>query len=228
LLIALVVLIALAWLLDANILEPAAPEAGSVTPTLAPLWSVDAASIILIRIEDLKGGTHVELQKNQKGIWLVMDLPTVEADQTAVTSAVNSLAKVQIMRDYGEDLKPEEFGLEKPNYLLTVKTSNATYVLEIGALNPTGTGYYARMENTKKILGVKTSLLSSIIGYLANKPLPATVTPTFTITPTVTPTPTNTATPTVTPTMETPVGSGTPATETPGTPVPTVTLTPTS
>lgn len=223
LLIALVVLIALAGLLDSNILQPAPTEPGTVTATIAPLWSVDGASINLIRIEDLKAGTHVELQKNTKGTWMVMDIPAVEADQTAVTTVVTSIAKVLIYREYGEDLKPEEYDLDKPNYKMTVKTSDGkSFVLEIGAMNPTQTGYYVRMEGTKKIVAVRTSFLSSIIGWVSNKPLPATFTPTFTTTSTITPTPTDTptstmtATETATPTM----------TETPGTP--TVTLTPTS
>jgi hypothetical protein len=229
LLIALVVLIALAALLDSNILEPAAPEPGSVTPTLAPLWTVDAASINLIRIEDLKQGTHVELQKDLKGTWLVMDLPAVEAETTALDTAVTNLAKMVINRDYGEDLNPDEFGLAPDTYLLlTVKTSDGkSFELEIGALNPTGSGYYVRMkDDPKRIYGVRNTTLSGIIGWLTSKPVPATITPTFTVTPTITTTPTVTSTPTETPTVsptETPT-----IPETPGTPVPTLTLTPTS
>ena len=222
LLIALVVLIALAGLMDSNILQPAPTEPGSVTPTLEALWSVDSASINLIRIEDLKSGTHVEVQKNTAGTWLVMDIPSVEADQAKVTSALAALAKMQIYRDYGENLKPEEYDLDKPLYKLTIKTAEAkTYVLEIGAPTPTGTGYYVRLEGANSIVGVRSSFLSPVIDFLTNKPLPATATPTFTITPTITATPTITPTFTLTPTItETPS-----VTPTPETPVPSVTLT---
>jgi len=224
LLIALVVLIALAGLLQSNIIKPAPTEAGSVTATLAPLWSVDSASINLIRIEDLKNGTHVEVQKNTAGTWLVMDIPSVEADQAKVTAALGSLAKMLVYRDYGENLKPAEYDLDKPLYKLTVKTADGkTFVMEIGAPTPTGTGYYVRLEGAKNIVGVRSSLLSPVIDFLTNKPLPATATPTFTITPTITATPTVTPTFTLTPTItETPS-----VTPTPVTPVPTVTLTPT-
>jgi hypothetical protein len=225
LLIALVVLIALAGLLDSNILQPAPTEPGSVTPTLAPLWSVDSASINLIRIEDLKNGTHVEVQKNLAGTWLVMDIPSAEADQSKVTAALSSLAKMLVYRDYGDNLKPEEYDLDKPLYKLTVKTAEAkTFVMEIGAPTPTGSGYYVRLEGAKNIVGVRSSLLSPVIDFLTNKPLPATATPTFTITPTVTATPTVTPTVTLTPTI-----TDTPSeTPTPETLVPSVTLTPTS
>jgi hypothetical protein len=196
LLITLAVLIVLAGLLDSNILQPAPTEAGSVTATLAPLWSVDGESINLIRIEDLTNGTHVEVQKNQKGTWLVMDIPSEEADQSKVAAVINSLSKLQVYHDYGEDLKPEEFNLDKPLYKLTVKTADAkTFVLEIGAVTPTGTGYYVRMEGSKKIVSVQSAFLSSAIDFLSNKPLPATETPTPTITPTETPLPTDTPTP---------------------------------
>jgi hypothetical protein len=193
LLIALVVLIGLAGLLQSNIIKPAPTEAGSVTATLAPLWSVDSASVNLIRIEDLKNGTHVEVQKNTAGTWLVMDIPSVEADQAKVTAALGSLAKMLIYRDYD---------LDKPLYKLTVKTADAkTFVLEIGAPTPTGTGYYVRLEGAKNIVGVRSSLISPVIDFLTNKPLPATATPTFTITPTITATPTVTPTFTLTPTI---------------------------
>jgi hypothetical protein len=239
LLIALVVLIALAGLLESNIINPATTKTGSTTPTLAPLWTVDEASINLIRIENLKSKTMVELQKDQQGTWLVMDIPAVEADQTTVKSAVTSLAKLIVTRDYGEGLDAEEFNLKNPDYKLTVRTADGKeFILEIGALNPTGTGYYVRLLNTTRIVGVGNTVLSPIIGYLTNKPVPPTVTPTFTITPTFTATPTATGTPTLTATIgsptATPTESGTPSavvvTVTPGTAVPvaTTTLTPTS
>jgi hypothetical protein len=202
LLIALAVLIALAGLLNSNILQPAPTKAGSTTPTLAPLWSVDSESINLVRIEDLQNGTHVEIQKNEKGTWLVMDIPSAEADQSKVTTAISSLAKLLVFRDFGENLKPEEFNLDKPLYKLTVKTADGkSFVLDIGAKIATGTGYYVRMEGTKNILGVRSSFLDPVIDFLTNKPLPATATPTSTITPTVTTTPTETPTPTLTPTI---------------------------
>ena len=82
LVVVLVILVALAALLDANVLEPATPDPGITTPTLEPLWTVDVLSINLIRIEDLDKGTHVEAQKDLNGTWLVMDLPAVKADTT--------------------------------------------------------------------------------------------------------------------------------------------------
>jgi Domain of unknown function (DUF4340) len=237
LVIAFLVLVGLAWLLDANASMPSPTAApGSVTATSAPLWSVDSASINLIRIEDLTKITKVEVQKNQKGTWVVMDLTPVDADQATVTTALNNLAKITVFHDYGENLDPAEFGLEKPSYLLTVKTADGkAFSLEIGAKNPTGTGYYVRVPNTKKIYDVRNTLLDSVIGFLTNKPLPPTVTPTPTITPTFTQTPTVTNTGTITATVSgtpataTPTVSGTPATATPtvsGTPA-TPTITPT-
>jgi hypothetical protein len=227
LLIALVVLIALAGLLDSNIIQPAPTEAGSVTATLGPLWSVDVASINLVRIEDLKNGTHVEVQKNEKGTWLVMDIPSAEADQTKVEAALSSLSKMLIYRDYGESLKPGEFELDKPDYLLTVKTADGqSFALEIGALNPTGSGYYVRMQGTTRIVSVRSALIQPAIDFLASKPLPATATPTFTITPTSTSTPTVTPTSTPTATIGSPTATPT-VPETPGTPVSSATLTPT-
>jgi len=227
LVIAFLVLVGLAWLLDANasIPKPTIP-AGSMTATTAPLISVDSASINLIRIEDLTKGTKVEVQKNAKGTWVIMDLTPVEADQTTITSAVTNLAKITVFHDYGENLDPAEFGLAKPSYKLTVQTADgkSPFILLIGAMNPTATGYYVQRPNEKRILSVRSSVLSPVINFLTNKPLPPTITPTPTVTPTITPTPTITNTGTITVTV-----SGTPATATPtvsGTP-PTATVTPT-
>jgi hypothetical protein len=232
LLIALVVLIALAGLLDSNFIRPAPTQPGSMTATLAPLWSVDQASINLIRIEDLKNGTHVEIQKNEKDTWLVMDIPAVEADQSKVAAVLTALSTMTVYRDYGENLNPAEYELDKPDYLLTVKTADGkSFTLEIGALMPTQTGYYVRMQGTTRIIGVRTTLLQSAIDMLTSKPLPATVTPTPTVTPTATSTPTVTPTSTPTATVGSPTATPTvPETpsDTPGTPVSTETLTATS
>ena len=234
LLVTLAILIVLAALLDANILAPATPRPGSVTPTLEPLWTVDAISINLIRIEDLKQGTHVEVQKDLQGIWLVMDMPAVAAETTKLETAVTNMSKLVISRDYGEDLNPEEFGLGENQYMvLTVKTSDGkTFTLDVGALTPTGSNYYVRMhDHPERIYGVKAATLSAIIGWLTAKPVPPTITPTFTITPTSTLTPTETATPTETPTAtptEIPITETATVSDTPGTPVPAETPTPTS
>jgi hypothetical protein len=256
LVIAFVVLIGLAWLLDANasIPSPTVP-AGSVTATLAPLWSVDSASINLIRIEDPTKSTKVEIQKNLKGTWVIMDLTPVDADQTTVTNVLTNIAKITVFHDYGETLDPAEFGLARPSYLLTIKTADGkSFSLEIGALNPTATGYYVRIPGTKRIYTVRLALLSQVIGFLENKPVPPTITPTPTVTPTITMTPTVTNTGTIpvtvpgSPATTTPTVSGTPATATttatvsgtpatatitptisgtPGTAIPSLTLTPT-
>jgi hypothetical protein len=243
LVIAFLVLVGLALLLDANASMPSPTiPAGSFTATTVPLWSVDSASINLIHIENLTNGTKVEIQKNQKGTWVVMDLTPVDADQTVISNALTNLAQIAVFHDYGENLDPAEFGLAKPSYLLIVKTADGkSFSLEIGVKNPTATGYYVRVLNTKKIYTVRATLLDSVIGFLTNKPLPATITPTPTVTPTVTPPPTITNTGTITVTVTetpgtpTPTVSGTPATATitptvsgtPGTAVPSPTITPT-
>jgi len=243
LVIAFLVLIGLAWLLDTNASMPAPTlKPGSITATTAPLWSVDSASLNLIRIEDETTGTKVEIQKNQQGTWVVMDLTPVEADQAAITGDLANLALIPVFHDYGEGLDPAEFGLAKPSFLLTLKTADGkSFSLEIGAKNPTSTGYYVRVPGTTKIVAVRASVLDPVIGFLTNKPLPPTITPTPTVTPTITPTPTITNTGTITITVPptagtlTPTVSGTPATATitptvsgtPGTAVPSATLTPT-
>ncbi|HEY5118802.1 MAG TPA: DUF4340 domain-containing protein [Anaerolineales bacterium] len=239
LVIAFVFLVGLAWLLDANALMPSPTvRPGSVTPTAAPLWSVDSASINLVRIEDETTGTKVEIQKNQKGTWVIMDLTPLEANQETITAQLTNFALIPVFHDYGESLDPAEFGLAKPSYLLTIKTADGkSFALEIGAKNPTATGYYVRVPGTKRIVTVRANLLDPVIGFLINKPLPPTITPTPTVTPTITNTGTITITVTETPTASpvTPTVSGTPATATitptvsgtPGTAVPSATLTPT-
>jgi hypothetical protein len=238
LVIAFVVLVGLAWLLDANASMPSPTvRPGSITPTAAPLFSVDSASINLIRIEDEITGAKVEIQKNQMGTWVIMDLTPVEANQDTITAQLANLAVIPVFHDYGESLDPAEFGLDKPSYLLTVKTADGkSFALEIGAKNPTATGYYVRVPGTKRIVTVRANLLDTVIGFLSNQPLPPTITPTPTLTPTITNTGTITVTETPTSSPVTPTVSGTPATATitptvsgtPGTAVPSVTLTTTS
>jgi hypothetical protein len=201
LIVVFVVMLGVAWILETSA-RSITPIPGSVTPTVAPIWSLDQGNITMVRIEDLKSNTKVELRKSQKGVWKIMDLPPVEADQSYVKSMVGTISKLEVIYNYGEDLNPADFELDKPDYLLTVLTSDGvTHSLQIGAKTTDQQGYYVRIPGEKRILVVSTTSLSGIIGYLTHKPLPPTITPTITSTPTITLTPTITETPTATITL---------------------------
>jgi hypothetical protein len=201
LIVVFVVMIGVAWVLETSA-QTETPLPGSVTPTIAPIWSVDTGNIKKVIIEDVKSGTKVQLEKNLKGQWKIIELPPILADQSNVINMLSSIAKITILYDYGEDLNPADFELDKPDYRLTVETSDGvSHTLEIGAQTTDQQGYYVRVPGEKRILVVSTSTLSGVIGYLTHEPLPATITPTVTSTPTITLTPTITETPTPTITL---------------------------
>jgi Domain of unknown function (DUF4340) len=201
LIVVFIVMIGVAWILETSA-KSETPMPGSVTPTVAPIWSVDTGNIKVIEISDLKGFNKVRLEKNQKGTWKIMDLPVVVADQGNVANILASIAKINVLYDYGEDLNPADFELDKPDYELMIQTTDGvTHTLDIGAQTTDQQGYYVRLPGEKRILVVSTSALSGVIGYLTNEPLPATITPTVTSTPTITMTPTITETPTPTVTL---------------------------
>jgi hypothetical protein len=186
LLVIFLLLIAAAAFLDRP-QATATPLSGSVTPTLAPLWTLNQADITEVRIEDLKNKdvSAVDLRKDPEGKWVLFGMLTGdsrlsrEANQDTVTSSISQIAQISPSSDFGENLNLPDFGLDRTGYLLTVKTSDGiTQSLEVARdLTPSKTGFYIMIEGSKRVYTVPKSVLQSFVDFLLTQPVLATVTP---------------------------------------------------
>lgn len=166
--------------------ETATLASGSVTPTLSPLWQIQA-DITEVRFEDLKNKdiSAVDLRKNTDGQWILFGMLTGdsrlsrEANQESVSSPITNLAQVSPSNDFGEGLNLKDFGLDQTGYLLTVKTADgASHTLEIARdMTPSGTGFYVLIPGSKRVYAVPSSVLQPFMDFLFTQPVLATVTP---------------------------------------------------
>jgi hypothetical protein len=131
--------------------------------------------------------------------------PTMEAESDEWVFVVKNLAALLPAKRLEGDLKPQDFGLDSPNYRLTLKmTDGKVAILNIGSsVTVKSAGYYAQVAGTTSILLIPSDFMGVLIGYLTNPPILKTITSvstatmeptiTFTLTPTPTFTPTLTA-----------------------------------
>jgi hypothetical protein len=177
--------------------RPATGETTEATPTPEPLWEIQASQIVGLRIEDLSGGTAVEIHRTEDGEWQVLE----PADRTVAADRVDQATSwLEVPRPrsaiVGQD-NLADFGLAEPQSRVTVTLDDgSTRILEIGSETPMGTTTYARLPDSGDILVLSKYGLDEVLGLLDE--LLATQTPTVATTATEaapTPTPGLSATP---------------------------------
>ncbi len=191
LLLVLVAVAGAAWWLE----RPGQTPAGTPTPSSAPLWTLESTDVKQVRLEDTRAKSVVELERQADGTWSIIQPSRQAADTGAVEMAVAQVAKLSILTDLGTDLRIENFGVDKPSYLITLTTTDAAYTLAVGSPTVTGSGYYVRKQGDPRVVVVGTYALDSVLGWALNLPLPSTATPppTVTVEPSATISPTGTA-----------------------------------
>lgn len=176
--------------------RPGQAPAATATPSSAPLWTLESTDVTKVRLEDTRAESAVELERQADGTWSIVMPSPQAADTGAVEMGIAQISKMSILTDLGTELRIENFGVDKPNYLITLTTADASYTLEIGSPTVTGSGYYVRKQGDTRVVVVGTYALDSVLAWAQNLPLPATATPppSATVEPTATILPTGSAT----------------------------------
>jgi hypothetical protein len=128
------------------------------TPPLAlvdrNLLSLDPSKITKVQIAGEKPDEAVTLVKDDKGVWkaegAAFTVDAVVAGQVAFTFAP---LPVERLAAYGDAVKWAEFGLEKPEWTVTVTLGGdggATHKVQIGKADPSG-GRFARVDDGKAV-----------------------------------------------------------------------------
>ncbi len=79
------------------------------------------------------------------------------ADQGKVQQLIASLTGLQSTASLDINALAS-FGLVSANQVLTIQTSNGTFVLKVGKITPTSGGYYVQIDNHAPVVVDKTSL----------------------------------------------------------------------
>lgn len=172
------------------------PGATSTPPQY--LFTAQDGNPSSIRIES-KGGQTVEMARGADNAWALTQPIEAKANQGSAEAAASQITTISIL-DTVPNVDPKIVGLDTPEYVLTVKFTNAgERKVDIGVITPSESGYYVRNPEGKVVIASK-SAIDALIGLLDNPPYLETLTPSPTATETSTPSP-----PSPTPEADTPV-----------------------
>jgi hypothetical protein len=117
----------------------------------------------------------VRVARNDQGVW-VMELPfEAEANQGLAEAAASQVSSLSILGEV--DANPEIFGLDHPTHEITIKFSGGNeHLLEIGAVTPTNSGYYVRVDEAKMVIA-GLSGIDALLNLVNNPPYLNTPTP---------------------------------------------------
>lgn len=171
---------------------------GEPTEEVTYLFPATEGTPSRIRME-AKSGETVEVARGAENAWMVNQPIEGKAEPGAAEAAASQLTTIRVL-DRVPDLDPKDVGLEVPEYVLTIKfTGGAEYIVEVGNVTPSESGYYVR-DADGKITIVSRDAIDSLLSLLQNPPYLETPTPSP-LPPTETPTPLPT-----TPVADTPTG----------------------
>lgn len=144
--------------------------------------SVDSETLVAVTLQNPNGQWSFE--KDAEGNWTMVDLPAGETLNTNnVTSVVNQASRINMVRPLGQEEDPD-YGLDQPTGVVTLRTTEGTITVEIGAQSAEDNSYVVKSSDSPYYVrvseyGVK-SLLDKTAGdfVVAPTPVPEEVTPT--------------------------------------------------
>jgi Domain of unknown function (DUF4340) len=136
--------------------------AGKSSDKTTKLLSIPEDQFQEIRVKKVTGEV-IDLQK-QDGKWKITEPQQLPADQDAVSSMVTNLASLNADTTVDEkaaDLKP--YGLNDPTLDIQVKLKNGkTDEVLIGDDTPTGSGAYAKLPGSPKVVTIASFVKSTL------------------------------------------------------------------
>jgi hypothetical protein len=129
------------------------------------LLSLDPSKIARVQVAGEKPDEAVALTKDDKGVWkaegAAFAVDAVVAGQVALTFAP---LPVERLAAYGDAVKWAEFGLEKPEWTVTVTLGgekSAVHTVKIGKADPSG-GRFVRVDDGKAVGVIPTAAVQAL------------------------------------------------------------------
>ncbi|MDD5369747.1 MAG: DUF4340 domain-containing protein [Anaerolineaceae bacterium] len=144
-------------------------SASRATVTITPserLLSGEKANFIKIRLSGVFS-KPVTLQKNNQGVWTVIDPQGLKYDSNQLNSAVDGLTSSAVLNQLPTQPSKEDMGLLDPTFIIEGTQNNGTLtVINVGKLSPTGSGYYVQQDSNQAIL-VSSSPIKNFVELFA-------------------------------------------------------------
>lgn len=152
------------------------------TSTVNYLFTSEDGILTSLKIES-SDNQKVAVERGSDGKW-IMKLPDrVNANQGTVEAAATQITALRILNIL--ESTPNGIGLNPPKYTLSIQfTSGKPYILSVGDITPTSSGYYVQRED-KSLIIVDKDGLDAVLNLLSAPPYEETPTPSPTVVPTV-------------------------------------------
>lgn len=112
----------------------------------ALLLDLPSDALQQVIIENAEGATW-QYRRDQQGAWGAPESTGTLGVSSELTSTISGLLNLRILNSLPEPPPAEAMGLTSPTYTITLVTANGLQkVLQIGAMTPTGRGYYVRLN----------------------------------------------------------------------------------
>ncbi|HUB01997.1 MAG TPA: DUF4340 domain-containing protein [Terriglobales bacterium] len=139
-------------------------DAEKASAATAPsILKLDSAAITKLELKR-KDAEPVVLSKNDSGIWQITQPKMVNADQSAVSSAVSTLSSLnseRLVDDKSSNLK--QYGLDQPAVEVDItEKDNKAQKLLIGDTTPTGNASYAMLAGDPRVFTIANYTKSGI------------------------------------------------------------------
>ncbi len=177
-----IVLLAFIFLIGAVYLwqRKQAEQEAQITPTAA----AEKASLIAIegtlnyiRIERV-GDKVIELRKDDQDQWQITSPQGLQTDSQTASSTLSQMTNISVLTTLTEATDLTVLGLEPPVYRILAGTvEGKQYLVEVGKVTPTNSGYYT-LGQSRLVQVVSKYTLDSILGLVDAPPiLQVTLTP---------------------------------------------------
>ncbi len=119
----------------------------------------EVASFSLYKDEEIQ--FTVETDPNPDIVWIISHPVLSKADIANADEMINNL--LDLSRDEYIDVNPEDlsiYGLEKPNYTITININETDYTMMIGKEDIISNTFYAKMSDTEEIFTIDASTMT--------------------------------------------------------------------
>jgi hypothetical protein len=125
------------------------------------ILKVDKDKITQVSLKSKKHGTIVVKKAN--GTWIIAEPVKVKADQNTVRSLLKTISGAQFEKVLKKkDVKWDDYGLDKPEFTVSVTTRDDTVSMFFGLPNPAKTSYYLRARGDSRLLFVADTLKNAL------------------------------------------------------------------
>jgi hypothetical protein len=176
--------------------KEAASAAATPTAGITYVFTETDGSTSGIEIKS-SDGQSVKVEKGADGAWTLTQPLEAAADQGSAQAAMDQIRTLQLQGEL-DKVALDILGLDHPAYTITITFDGGKQrILEIGAVTPTNSGYYCRLDGNRLVILNKTNV-DALLNLLkappyretpTPSPLPPTETPAAVIEATPTPTP---------------------------------------